>query len=135
MPGTGPTNKSPKVLETESKTDDDDDDRRYFPKLLIDGFGHLGLTLDVVLADRFVQDLWATKPGIEVGEVLLIARDRLAAMKNNRLIRDRLPYLLKSIVECAIGPTFDNFRRRFQNQKAEEERKTADMNKIAAERS
>ena len=130
-----PTNYKPKVLETERKADDDDDDRRYFPTTLIDGFAELGLTLDVGLADRFIKEIWATKPGIELGEILLIARDRLAAMKNNRLIRDRLPYLLKSIVECAIGPTFDNFRKRYQAIQAEEQRKTADMNKIAAERS
>ena len=134
LSGNGPTNKSPKVLETELKTDDDDDDRRYFPKLLIDGFAELGLTLDVGLADRFVKDLWATKPGIEVGEILMIARDRLPGILRNKFVKSHLPYLLKSIVECCIGPTFDNFRQRWQNQKAEEERKTADMNKIAAER-
>ena len=129
------TNKSPINVKTESKADDDDDDRRYFPKLLIDGFGDLGLTLDVGLADRFVKDLWATKPGIEVGEILMIARDRLPAILHNKFVKSHLPYLLKSIVECCIGPTFDNFRRRFQNQKAEEERKHAELLRISAERS
>jgi len=129
----GPTNYSPIVLESERPKDVDDDDDDKASEKLSEGFLTLGGTLDQKMSKRFLADLRTARPDIEVEEILLIARDRLPVILRNRLVRYPLPYLLKAIVECMIGPTFDNFRRRYQNMRAEEERKNAEIQQILAE--
>jgi hypothetical protein len=114
VPPSGTASERLQRLRDSEKAKDGDDEREKEASLLIEGFLSLNQTLDQAMAINIISDMRKVRPDVAIGEMILIARDRLPVVLRSKRVEFPMPYLRVAMVGCLKDPTFIQFRKRFQ---------------------
>jgi ribosomal protein L3 len=89
-----------------------------------------GILLEEEMARIHLENARLLRPDINVGELNLIARAKIAYVAKCKQGKGFTPYLMASVLNCLKGKEFDGYRKRWNEIQEEKKREQEENDRL-----